>query len=206
MLKTRTFGIALLAVTVSVAIGTYAYYATSQTPIPSEQQSSIETKNLFPKPTPPKLAVYGTPTTASNAQAIVGYKVNLPTSVPNDISVELIKVRADSNIVHVFLAPRNLDDSMTLDDAMAAKGILISYQLWDATITQEEWMNAWVEQGSGKFVTVHGTKAVGNDRDPRTGTWSHLFWFDNELQYTITADRPLAELLQIAESISPLQQ
>lgn len=206
MLKSKIFGIAIIAVIASVSVGVFTYYSTTQTSNYNEQEPATETTNLFPKPTPPKLAVYGAPTTALDAETAVGYKIKLPSRVPENISVKLIKVRAEEKLVHVFLSPSNLEDSMTLDDVMAAKGILISYQLWDATITPEEWMNAWMEQGSGNFVTVHGTRAVGNDRDPLTGAWSHLFWFDNGIQYTITADRPLAELLQIAESIPLLQQ
>lgn len=206
MLKSKTLGIGLLgAVAIAATIGVYvSFTAQPQTPSPDQQNSMVP--QYSPGPPPTKLSNFKVTTALPEVEGIVGYKVNIPAQLPEDLSVKLVKVRPEEKWVHVFIAPIDLNDSMTLDDVMVAKGILFTIRPWEPTITPEEWMNNWVTQGSGKFLTVHGAKAVGNDSNPLGGVRGHVFWFENGLQYIITSDRPLDELVQIAESIPPLQQ
>lgn len=201
MLKSKTLGIGLLgAVAIAATIGFYVYStAQPQTPSPDQQSSMVPQQN--PGPPPIKLSNFKVTTTLPEAERTVGYKVNIPTQLPEGLSVKLVKVRPEEKWVHVFIAPIDLNDSMTLDDVMTAKGILFTIRPWEPTITPEEWMNNWVAQGSGKFLTVHGTKAVGNDSNPQGGVEAHVFWFDNGLEYIITADRPLDELVQLSNSV-----
>lgn len=204
MLKSRALGMGLLgAVATAAAIGVFVYF-TVQTQ--NQQTPMVQTPLQSPRPPPIKLSNFKVTTTLPEAEGSVGYKINIPMQLPEDLSVKLVKVRPAEKWVHVFIAPIDLNDSMTLDDVMVAKGILFTIRPWEPTITPEEWMNNWVAQGSGKFLTIHGTKAVGNDSNPQGGVPAHVFWFDNGLEYVITADRPLDELVQIAESVPPLQQ
>ncbi len=206
MLKSKTLGIGLLgAVAVAIVIGVYGY-STIQTANHDQQSSMVKAPSGIPNRPPIYLREYEVTATLSDSERVVGHKIVIPTSIPEGYSIKLVKVRPEQKAVRVFISPVDLNDSMTLDDVMAKKGILILYDPLPARFDTETWMKNWVEQGSGQYITVHGTKAVGNERDPQRGVWSQVYWFDNGIQYDLVADLPLDALLNIAESMPLLQQ
>ncbi|MEM2759809.1 MAG: hypothetical protein QXU32_06100 [Nitrososphaerales archaeon] len=204
MLRSKTLGIGLLGVVVAIGIG--LGYSIIQTPNYDQRSPTVQAPSDFPSRGPIYLSMYETTTTLSDAEKTVGHKISIPAKIPEGLSVKLVKIRLEEKAVRVFIAPMDLNDSMTLEEVMTKKGILILYDPLPPGFDTETWMNKWVAQGAGDFVTVHSTKGVGNDRDPQKEIWSQVYWFDNGIQYNLVADIPLSALLQIAESMPLLQQ
>lgn len=199
MLKSKTLGITLIgAFTLAVAVGAYSYLSAQTTNL---QTPSEQTVNDFPKRPSISLGMYEKTTTLAEAEKIAGYKINIPSIIPEGQVIQLVKIRPEQKAVRVFIAPMALNDSMTLDEVMARGGVLILYDPLEPGFNPDSWMNTWVTQYGASYVTVHGAKAIGHDRDPQRGIWAEVYWFENGLQKTVVADRPLAELLRIVESI-----
>lgn len=207
--RLRFLAIIIVGVAVTgVAIGTYSYLSLIQIPTSDQERSSVEqAQDDIPRRGPIYLSMYKVTTTLPDAEHTVGHKINIPSNIPSGQAIKLVKLIPEENIVAVFIAPADmeLDDSTSVDEILQKNGILVLYNRMQPTFDADTWMNSWVEQGSGEFVTVNGIKGVGTEHGPEEWDYSQLQWFYKGIHYNLVSGMPLADLLKTAESI-PLDQ
>jgi len=152
-----------------------------------------------PTPThPPMLAVEG----IQEAEAVVGYKIPVPTQVPGDLSLQRILIQSDS-IVYLLYADGPVEE---LDEARLM--FIISQLPSDVDLnTIDRWINDFLNSTrmSARRITINGYPGYVTEPgiDPLTGWYekgSLQFWAEG-LDIQIYGDYSSGELIKIAESL-----
>jgi hypothetical protein len=182
-------GVSILAV---IVIAAFAFQQSQPSQKPAKLP--VATQPVF------ELGMYGQTLSHADAEAVLGYEIKLPTYLPANNELRMIKVDNDTNWSFVIYSPTNVDDSTREKEMIDNNGfIIVNAPAPEVTDVNME-IQRFVEFG-GKEITMQNVKGVGFTDIPLMPGYSEIHWWDNGLHRIVGANFDFMELAKIIESI-----
>lgn len=173
-----------------------------------------EIGGLFPPADPlNKVIIPGPDRNASEASAIVGYKVSAPTYLPQGYSIKAFRADPVGKDVVILAWDKHITDQTTdMEFLYKGKGMIIFITKnppdYNMTKVIDMWLEQQAEFGAHK-VTINGLPGIAQDRQTITDDTGELvpilaevtFWKEDLTSINIRGDLPETELIKVAESM-----
>ena len=182
-------GVSILAAfMVTVLIAQQSQPAQEQKTIPTVGQPKFE------------LGKYGQTQTLDDAEKMLEYKIKLPTYLPANNSLRMIKVNQESRWSFVIYSPVDVSDATNEKELIENSGfIIINAPISDAIDTNLE-VQKLVDVG-GKEISMQSVRGVGLTDIPLMPRYSEIHWWDGDLHRIVGGNFEFTELAKIIESI-----
>jgi hypothetical protein len=147
-----------------------------------------------------ELGRYGETVSHAEAEALMGYKIKLPTYIPAGNELRMIKVDRETRWSVVIYSPLIVNDSTKEKQLVENNGfIIINAPAKEVTDIDAEVLR-FVEFG-GVEITWQNFKGVGFEEIPLLPGYSEIHWWDDGLHRIIGARFDFEELTKTIESI-----
>lgn len=187
----RSVNYAVIGVSVLAAI-IITIYASQQ----------LQTKSTdLPVATNPtfKLGMYGKTLSHEEAESILGYKIKIPTYLPEGNELRMIKVDEQTKWSYIIYSPAEADDSTEERVLIEKRGfIMINAPAPEVTDADAE-INRFIDFG-GREIIMENTRGVGFTNIPLMPGYSEIHWWSDGLHHIVGANFDLPEITKIIES------
>ncbi|WP_177309463.1 DUF4367 domain-containing protein [Candidatus Nitrosotenuis uzonensis] len=173
------------------------------------QEQSQKENGLVPSDVPflsiaPKIPV----STQEEAATKTSQKVSFPTYLPTGYKIQRASVAEDIKSTIIMASSQPITPETTIGEfTFKQKGITIYMEPLGDTFNEKEWTNLWIEDNTGRQITVNGFNGVISDAkqikrfDETIDEPARLVLFKDGLMISLKAMLPSEELVKIAESL-----
>lgn len=99
---------------------------------------------------------------SQEASSLVGYPAKMPTSLPQDYTIQMTTVQPEEKIVTMLASPSEIKSGITTHSQFfnEQKGILIYIEELDPKFDKETWLKEWANERSATLTTIQGYQAA----------------------------------------------
>lgn len=162
----------------------------------------LQTKSTdFPVTTNPtfKLGVYGKTLSHEEAESMLGYKIKLPTYLPEGNVLRMIKADEQTKWSYIIYSPADVDDSTEERVLIERRGFIMINAPAPEVIDTDAEINRFIDFG-GMEIMMENTRGVGFTNIPLMPGYSEIHWWSDGLHHIVGANFDLSEIAKIIES------
>lgn len=146
----------------------------------------------------------------AEAEKLVGYKIYTASYLPFNNSLRITKMDPNTKEVTLVYSPTVVTTSTTAEDVRASKGFFVTYSVIPQGFDVERWIKQFVADAPDvrKAVTINGMLGEANEYSIAVDPYgvelplpAEVIFFRENIQITLAAEFPMAELIKVAESL-----
>lgn len=185
-----SYGVIGISILAAVVIAIFAFQQSQ----PVATELPIATQPEF------ELGTYGQTFSLADAESVLGYEIKLPTYLPVDNELRMIKVDNSTKWSFVIYSPTAIDDSTKESELVENDGFIITNAPAPEVTDVDAEIQRFVEFG-GKEIVMRNFRGVGFTDVPLMPGYSEIHWWNDGLHRIIGANFDFVELTKIIESI-----
>lgn len=194
MLYSRLRPISYAVIGVSVVAAIVIAIFTFQQSQPALTELPVATQPEF------ELGMYGQTFSLADAESLLGYEIKLPTYLPADNELRMIKVDNNTKWSFVIYSPTGIDDSTKEKELIENDGFIITNAPAPEVTDVDAEIQRFVEFGGNEIMMKNFT-GVGFTDIPLMLGYSEIHWWNDGLHRIVGANFDFTELTKIIESI-----